>query len=143
MNRKRQLVLSMSGNRISALTEMLTFRLELANGPVFLLRFGLGYFANDWRCRAARAVSGEEATMSVGLRERCYARRAPTRPWHLLDCTDRIEIGRLSTIAGYRSIIITHGIDYVNSRQICRPIKIGDFCYRFKCNCPNGHKNSR
>lgn len=47
---------------------------------------------------------------------------------HLLDCTDRIEIGRFTTFAGYRSTLLTHGIDYRTSKQSCRPIKIGDFC---------------
>ena len=47
---------------------------------------------------------------------------------HVLDCTDRIEIGRLTTVAGYRSTIITHGIDYRTAKQSCQPIKIGDLC---------------
>jgi acetyltransferase-like isoleucine patch superfamily enzyme len=47
---------------------------------------------------------------------------------HILDCTDRIEIGRFTTIAGYRSAIITHGIDYRTAKQDCRPIAIGDYC---------------
>src|SRR5262249_15898160 len=47
---------------------------------------------------------------------------------HIFDCTDSIEIGRFTTIAGYRSTIITHGIDYQTAKQTCRPIRIGDFC---------------
>jgi acetyltransferase-like isoleucine patch superfamily enzyme len=47
---------------------------------------------------------------------------------HVLDCTDRIAIGRFTTIAGYRSIFLTHGIDYRASRQDCEPILIGDYC---------------
>jgi acetyltransferase-like isoleucine patch superfamily enzyme len=47
---------------------------------------------------------------------------------HLLDCTDRIEIGRLTTVAGYRSTILTHSIDYRTAKQSCQPIKIGDLC---------------
>ncbi|HEY1579290.1 MAG TPA: DapH/DapD/GlmU-related protein [Terracidiphilus sp.] len=47
---------------------------------------------------------------------------------HILDCTDRIEIGRFTTLAGYRSTILTHSIDYRAAKQSCRPIKIGDLC---------------
>jgi acyl-[acyl carrier protein]--UDP-N-acetylglucosamine O-acyltransferase len=47
---------------------------------------------------------------------------------HVLDCTDKIEIGRFTTFAGYRSTLLTHGIDYRTAKQTCRPIKIGDFC---------------
>jgi acetyltransferase-like isoleucine patch superfamily enzyme len=47
---------------------------------------------------------------------------------HILDCTDRIEIGRFTTLAGYRSTLLTHGIDYQTAKQSCRPIEIGDLC---------------
>jgi acetyltransferase-like isoleucine patch superfamily enzyme len=47
---------------------------------------------------------------------------------HILDCTDSIAIGRLTTLAGYRSTILTHSIDYRTAKQTCRPIRIGDFC---------------
>jgi acetyltransferase-like isoleucine patch superfamily enzyme len=47
---------------------------------------------------------------------------------HLLDCTDRIKVGCFTTIAGYRSIILTHGIDYRTAKQDCQPVAIGDHC---------------
>jgi acetyltransferase-like isoleucine patch superfamily enzyme len=47
---------------------------------------------------------------------------------HMLDCTDRIEIGRFTTLAGYRSTLLTHGIDYRTAKQTCRPIEIGNLC---------------
>ena len=47
---------------------------------------------------------------------------------HIIDCTHSIEIGSFTTIAGYRSQFLTHSIDYVECRQNCSPIKIGDYC---------------
>ncbi|MDM0037777.1 acyltransferase [Variovorax sp. J22G21] len=47
---------------------------------------------------------------------------------HIIDCTDRVEIGAFSTVAGYHSQIITHGIDIVAGRQDCKPISIGAYC---------------
>lgn len=47
---------------------------------------------------------------------------------HILDCTDRITIGRFTTISGYRSVLLTHGIEYRTSKQDCKPIVIGDYC---------------
>lgn len=47
---------------------------------------------------------------------------------HLIDCTDQIRIGAFTTVAGYSSQFLTHGIDVGLSRQDCRPIEIGDFC---------------
>ena len=48
---------------------------------------------------------------------------------HHIDCTDRIIIGRFSTIAGYGSQLLTHSIDLVNSRQDSSPITIGEYCF--------------
>lgn len=48
---------------------------------------------------------------------------------HLIDCTDRVQIGDFSTIAGYRSQLLTHSIDVYASRQDCKPITIGNHCF--------------
>lgn len=47
---------------------------------------------------------------------------------HTIDCTDRVEIGAFTTLAGYNSQLITHGIDLVASQQDCKPIRIGAYC---------------
>lgn len=47
---------------------------------------------------------------------------------HIIDCTDRVDIGAFTTIAGYHSQLITHGINVVDGRQDCRPIRIGAYC---------------
>lgn len=48
---------------------------------------------------------------------------------HHFDCTERIEIGPFSTIAGYASQFITHAIDVEENRQSAAPIRIGDYCF--------------
>ena len=48
---------------------------------------------------------------------------------HHLDCTDRIIIGRFTTIAGYQSQFLTHSIDLVNNRQDSAPISIGEYSF--------------
>ena len=47
---------------------------------------------------------------------------------HIIDCTDKVEIGAFTTIAGYHSQLITHGIHVVDGRQDCKPIRIGAYC---------------
>jgi acetyltransferase-like isoleucine patch superfamily enzyme len=47
---------------------------------------------------------------------------------HIIDCTDKIEIGPFATVAGYHSQFITHGINVVEGRQDCKPIRIGAYC---------------
>lgn len=48
---------------------------------------------------------------------------------HLIDCTDEISIGKFSTIAGFRSQLLTHSIDLIKNRQGCKPIIIGDYAF--------------
>lgn len=47
---------------------------------------------------------------------------------HIIDCTDKITIGKFSTLAGYKSQLITHGINIETNRQECAPIFIGNHC---------------
>ena len=48
---------------------------------------------------------------------------------HHIDCTNLIDIGQFSTIAGYYSQLLTHSIDIVESRQDSAPIYIGDYTF--------------
>lgn len=48
---------------------------------------------------------------------------------HHLDCTDRIDIGAFTTVAGYGSQFLTHSIDLESNRQDAAPISIGDYCF--------------
>jgi len=48
---------------------------------------------------------------------------------HIIDCTNAIHIGAFTTIAGYRSQILTHSIDLMDCRQSSAPITIGDYCF--------------
>lgn len=48
---------------------------------------------------------------------------------HHLDCTNLIEIGRFSTIAGYQSQLLTHSINVMDNRQDSSPIRIGEYTF--------------
>ena len=48
---------------------------------------------------------------------------------HIIDCTERVVIGRYATFAGFRSQILTHSIDLDASRQHARPVVIGEYCF--------------
>jgi acetyltransferase-like isoleucine patch superfamily enzyme len=48
---------------------------------------------------------------------------------HLIDCTNEVRIGTHSTIAGWRTQILTHGIDLTLSHQTSRPVVIGSYCF--------------
>ena len=48
---------------------------------------------------------------------------------HIIDCTDFVHIGEFSTIAGFRSQLLTHSINLSESRQRSAPIQIGNFCF--------------
>jgi acetyltransferase-like isoleucine patch superfamily enzyme len=48
---------------------------------------------------------------------------------HLIDCTNRVTIGRFTTFAGFHSQILSHSIDLETCRQSSAPVTIGDFCF--------------
>lgn len=48
---------------------------------------------------------------------------------HIIDCTNTINIGAFSTVAGLRSQLLTHSIDIENSRQVSERIEIGKYCF--------------
>ncbi len=48
---------------------------------------------------------------------------------HLLDCTDTVSIGKFTTVAGFRSQMVTHSIDLEHNRQSAAPITIGEYCF--------------
>jgi acetyltransferase-like isoleucine patch superfamily enzyme len=48
---------------------------------------------------------------------------------HHIDCTSSIYIGKFTTIAGYRSQILTHSINIMENRQDSNPISIGAYCF--------------
>ncbi len=79
-----------------------------------------GFPAGDARHFAHRAdrepvlVMGEHSALTKG---------------HHLDCTDRIEIGAFTIVAGYRSQLLTHSIDLEKNRQDAAPIRIGAYCF--------------
>lgn len=48
---------------------------------------------------------------------------------HHIDCTNLVSIGAYTTIAGYRTQILTHSIDIKIGRQHSKPISIGSYCF--------------
>lgn len=56
-------------------------------------------------------------------------REAAITSRHLIDCTDSVRIGEFSILAGYRSQILTHGIDVRTSIQRCSPVSVGRYCF--------------
>lgn len=48
---------------------------------------------------------------------------------HHIDATNRISIGPFTTIAGYRSQLLSHAIDLQHNRQHSEPITIGSYCF--------------
>jgi acetyltransferase-like isoleucine patch superfamily enzyme len=96
-------------------------RLEL--GPHALIERGnwiTGFPAGDRRHFAHQP--GRDPALVLG------AHTAVTKHHHF-DCTDRIEIGAFTTVAGYGSQLLTHEIDLVANRQEAAPIAIGDHCF--------------
>ncbi|KGK29326.1 hypothetical protein [Cellulophaga sp. E6(2014)] len=48
---------------------------------------------------------------------------------HHIDCTNTVEIGNYTTVAGYNTQFLTHSVDIYKNRQDSFPIRIGDYCF--------------
>jgi carbonic anhydrase/acetyltransferase-like protein (isoleucine patch superfamily) len=44
---------------------------------------------------------------------------------HIIDCTEQVVIGRFTTLAGFRTQVLTHSIDLRECRQHAAPVNIG------------------
>ncbi len=77
--------------------------------------FGTGscHFA-DQESRRPELILGERSTLTNR---------------HLIDCTNRVTIGRFTTMAGNRSQILTHSIDVERCQQSSAPVEIGEYCF--------------
>lgn len=56
-------------------------------------------------------------------------REAAITKQHHIDCTNSVEIGAFSIVAGYQTQILTHSIDIVAGRQDSAPISIGEYSF--------------
>ncbi len=48
---------------------------------------------------------------------------------HYVDCSNHVQIGEFATVAGARSQILTHAIDFRRCRQVSAPVQIGKYCF--------------
>jgi len=68
----------------------------------------------------------------IGLSRKCsliLGHESAITHRHYLDCTSAIKIGDFSTVAGYASQFITHGIDIYSNKQDSKEIRIGHHCF--------------
>lgn len=69
------------------------------------------------------------ATRPERVSELKLAEGASVTSRHIVDCTDAVRIGAFSTVAGFRSQILTHSIDVVSNSQVCAPVQIGGYSF--------------
>src|SRR4051794_6487570 len=48
---------------------------------------------------------------------------------HYIDCSGGVVVGSFSVVAGVRSTILTHQIDFGGSLSVSLPVTIGDYCF--------------
>lgn len=79
---------------------------------------------SGWPC----GVTGDPYTASPDrVSELVLEQRARITNRHYLDCADSVRLEECSLVAGWRTVIITHGIHLASGEQRCSPIRIGRF----------------
>ncbi len=79
-------------------------------------------FPNSTASRHFAHLAGRRPDLVVG-------EHAAITNRHIIDCTERVSIGRYSTFAGFRSQVLTHSIDLYACRQDARSVTIGEYCF--------------
>ncbi|MDC7786714.1 hypothetical protein PQJ75_08265 [Rhodoplanes sp. TEM] len=74
--------------------------------------------------RDAAGAFGDEPDRDPSL---VIGRHAAITNSHLIDCTNRVEIGAFATVAGWGTQILTHGIDIAACRQRSAPVTVGPY----------------
>jgi acetyltransferase-like isoleucine patch superfamily enzyme len=72
----------------------------------------------------ARRIGHDRARQQFILR-----RHAAVTHNHIIECADRVEVGVLSCVAGYRSQILTHSSNIHAAQVIILPVSIGHHCF--------------
>lgn len=80
----------------------------------------------NWVCAIRRPFVSVSERLSAGL---FVDDGAAITHQHLIDCSDRVTIGRFATFAGWRSQILTHSIDTAKGRQTTGPVRIGAYSF--------------
>ena len=74
--------------------------------------------------RSDRHFTEEADRQSVFVMER----ESSLTSRHIVDCPNKVTIGAFTTVAGFRSQILTHGIDLDPVRHSSVPVTIGPYC---------------
>lgn len=82
----------------------------------------------NWITGLSRKLNSPFFKKNPGRRSELLMKRASLiAHQHYIDCSDRIEFGMYSGLAGVRSQLVTHGIEPLSCRQTCSPIIVGDY----------------
>lgn len=67
-----------------------------------------------------QAVANRDPSLIVG-------RASAIMHQKVIDCNAKVEIGEYSILAGYRTTVVTHGIDVRKNVQTARPVTVGSY----------------
>jgi acetyltransferase-like isoleucine patch superfamily enzyme len=110
-----------TGARIGHFNVIKGMRLELADSATIGDFNWISALSADNR-KHFTDESGRDPALVMGRHAALTAR-------HYLDCSNRVEIGEFATVAGARSQILTHAIDFKRNRQVSAAVRIGRYCF--------------
>jgi acetyltransferase-like isoleucine patch superfamily enzyme len=99
-------------------------------GRLDKLHMGVGAFIGNfnWIAGLSTRLNSPHYRNKTGRRSELIMHEATLLTHqHYIDCTDRIEFGAFSGVAGFRSQLVTHGVNPISCRQTCSPITIGAY----------------
>lgn len=93
-----------------------------------LLKVGTAGSVGSWNWISASSEYGHcSATPHSGALR--IGQQSAITSRHYIDCSGGVGIGEFSTVAGQRSTILSHGIDFEKNIQTLRPVFIGKYAF--------------
>ncbi len=90
-----------------------------------VLTVGEASIIGQWNWITASLAIAAQDPSGASLR---VGRHAAVTSRHYIDCTGGVRVGDFATIAGVRSVVMTHQIDATTNKQTSRPVEIGSYC---------------
>lgn len=90
------------------------------------LRFGTGAKMATRNWVAAHPLSGIVYNSPTRTSALILGDWAKVTNAHIIDCTDRVELGAHAVLAGFRTQVLTHSLELVRDQHYSKPVSVGD-----------------
>jgi acetyltransferase-like isoleucine patch superfamily enzyme len=91
-------------------------QLRMGEGAVI----GSGNLVKGWWGHPTQELTERDPSLLLGD-------HAQIASYHYIDCVDTLELGPHAAIAGFRSTVLTHSLDFMRDKYVVGPVVLGEY----------------